>query len=301
MSKALFFMLTLLAFFFSACQTKQVSIQHKIPKACEYYSLKSAQCKDISQMAQEIEPYKVIFIGDHHSEDNLHAKIAALIQMLSGSGMKIKLANEWFYPSDNKILQEYVSQDINESEFLEKIQWSKRLKYYKFDSFKPMYKAIQNTQGNLYGVNLSRQERKRISDTNLSAMTQEERHFYHQLDTNVTAHKTMLSPFFAHCHAPKKNESLDQCSQRMYKVQVAWDTKMALEAYKLSNTLQDNEKLIVFAGEMHIQNNLGIPLRFSRLSALPYLSITPVENTKHLIKHTPSDFLLFYQGSQVQK
>ena len=247
-------------------------------------------------MLKQLEPYRVIFIGDHHSEEDLHIKTAELITALSNSGVKIKLANEWFYPSDNKTLEKYVSHDINETEFLEKVQWEKRLKYHKFDSFKPMYQAIQEANGKLYGINLSKEERQKISDQNLSGMSEDERHFNDNIDINVSVHKKMLKPFFSQCHAPKPKESLTECTERMYKVQVAWDSKMALESYKLSQDLEKDEKLIVFAGAMHIQKNLGIPLRFARLTNLPYLSIIPAENTSQSIEHAFSDYLLFYQA-----
>jgi len=296
MPKHYFFTLVFISLFFSACQNRHLPLSHDLQKGCEYYSLRSAQCKNIDQMIKQLEPYKVIFIGDHHSEEDLHKKTAELITALSRTGTKVKLANEWFYPSDNETLEKYVSNDINETVFLEKIQWEERLKYYKFDSFKPMYQAVQKAKGKLYGINLSKEERKRISDQNISGMSEDERSFNNNLDTNISVHKKMLKPFFSHCHAPKPNETLLQCTKRMYKVQVAWDSKMALESYKLSQALQADEKLIVFAGAMHIQKNLGIPLHFARLSNLPYLSIIPAENTSLSVEHSFSDFLLFYQA-----
>lgn len=289
-----FFLLIFIAFFLFACQAKQTTLTHKIKPNCEYYSLKSAECMNISQMIKELEPYKVIFIGDHHTEDNLHKNIAYLISALSSSGVKVHLANEWFYPRDQKILNAFTSKDINETEFIKQIEWKQRLKYYKYDSFKPMYETIKSTQGRLHGINLSKKERKKISDQNLSVMSKQELLFNNTLDTNVSAHKDLVLPYLSHCHAPKKNESLEECVQRMYRVQVAWDTKMALESHRLSQTLQENEKLLVFTGSMHIENKLGIPLRFSRLTNKPFVSIIPADKKSKKIKHGLGDFLLLY-------
>ena len=272
-------------------------ITHNFQKGCEYYSLQSAQCKDLNQMVKQLENYPVIFIGDHHTEENLHQKVAELITALSLAGKKVKLANEWFYPSDNTNLQAYISHDINETEFIKKVQWKKRLKYYDFDSFKPMYQAVQKTHGKLYGINLSKKERKKISDQNISAMSEDERRFNTNLDTNVSAHKTMLKAFFSHCHAPKPKESLKECTERMYKVQVAWDSKMALESYKLSQDLEEDETLIVFAGALHIENALGIPLRFARLSNKPFVTIIPLDDKEIKVEHKLGDYLLLYKAT----
>jgi uncharacterized iron-regulated protein len=281
--------------FFSACQNRPLAITHKIKADCEYYSMKSAQCLNEEQMLKQIEPYKVIFIGDHHSQDLLHKKIASLITSLSETGIKVHLANEWFYPEDDEVLQQFCDDVIDEKEFLKQIQWDKRLKYYPYDSFKPMYEAVKKADGKLYGINLTKHARKKISDQNLSAMDHGERLFNEGLDLDVTPHRNFIMPFFSHCHAPKPNESLQDCSERMYRVQVAWDSKMALESYTLAQKLQQDEKLIIFAGAMHIENRLGIPLRFARLGNIPTLSIIPLEAQTAEISNGLGDYLLFYQ------
>jgi uncharacterized iron-regulated protein len=280
--------------FYSGCQNRPIAITHSVKPGCEYYSVKSAQCLDETQMLKQIEPYKVIFIGDHHAQDALHRKIASLITALSDKGIRIHLANEWFYPEDAKVLEQFSDNTTDEETFLKQIKWDKRFKYYKYSSFKPMYEAVKKGGGKLYGINLTKQTRQKVSDQNLSAMDQGERDFNQRLDLDVSAHKQFVMPFFSHCHAPKPNESLQECSERMYRVQVAWDTKMALESYKLAQKLKHNEKLIVFAGAMHVENELGIPLRFSRLSSIPTLSIVPINRQTSEVVNGLGDYLLMY-------
>ncbi|MDF1880624.1 ChaN family lipoprotein [Sulfurimonas sp. MAG313] len=282
--------------FLSACSTPQLSIVHPLKQDCQYYSLKAAQCKTEKQIIKALDPYKVIFIGDHHTQDTLHLNISKLIAGLSKNGTKVILANEWFYPTDNIILDKYTSNEDNTSQFIKNIRWKERMKFYKYESFGTIYKAVKDNGGTLRGINLSKEERKKISDQNLSRMTQKELNFYHNIDLKVSPHKQQVMPFLSHCHAPKSNESLQECSQRMYKVQVAWDTKMALESYKLLLDLKDNEKLIIFAGAMHIENKLGIPLRFSRLSNEPFVTIIPVEVNDKEIEHQIGDYVLFYES-----
>ncbi len=291
-------LLTITFLFLSGCQNRPLTITHEIKPECEYYSLKSAQCLDETQMLKQLEPYKVIFIGDHHPQDALHHKIASLITAFSNKGTTVHLANEWFYPEDKKVLEQFSADKIDETTFLKQIQWDKRLKYYKYDSFKPMYEAVKRGNGRLYGINLTKQARKKISDQNLSAMDQNEYLFNGGLDLNISAHRQFIMPFFSHCHAPKPNESLQECRERMYRVQVAWDSKMAMESHKLAQRLQDNEKLIVFAGALHIENGLGIPMRFSRLNTVPTISIIPVDSQTKEAANGSGDYLLLYPQKQ---
>ena len=288
-------------FLFSACQGKNVPLSHQIKPGCQYYSLKSAQCLNKKQLLQKLEPYKVIFIGDHHTEDDLHKNIANLITSLSQQGFTIHLANEWFYPHDARTLEAFARRDINETEFIKNIEWKKRLKHYHYKSFEPMYEAIRESRGGLYGINLSKTQKKNISEQNLSAMNTEELTFNNSLDLDVRPHQKLVMPYLKRCHAPKKDESLQACIKRMYRVQVSWDSKMAEESYKLSKNLKKDEKLLIFAGSMHIQDHLGIPLRFARLSNLPTVSIIPANSQTTEVNNGFGDYLLYYREKEPNK
>lgn len=291
---------SLFALLFSACsQTPQTPIKHTVKKGCDYYSLKTAKCIDKVSIVKELQPYKVIMIGDHHPEDDLHKNIAKLITDLSKDGCKVILANEWFYPSDRELLKKFESKKIDENEFVKELKWSKRFKRHKYESFAPMYRAIRDNDGELYGVNMSKKFRKKISDQNLSAMSEDELKFNNSLDLDVAPHRDLVLPFLSHCHAPKKDETLKECIQRMYRVQVAWDSIMAQESYKLSKELKENEKLIVFAGSMHIENKLGIPLRFARKSSLHVATIIP--STQTSINNGLGDFIIYYEKIEEEK
>ena len=289
------FIYSLLLLVFSACAPQETMIKHKVNTECDVYSLKTALCYDNQKLVQKLENYQVVFIGDHHTQDDLHLKIANLIKAFSKNGKKVLLANEWFYPSDNKLLKKFASGTISEEEFQKEIKWKERLKRNKYDSFSPMYKAIRETKGELYGINISKADRKKLSDQNLSSMSKEELNFNDNLDLNVYPHRELILPFLSHCHAPKKGESLQACTERMYHVQVAWDSKMALESYKLSKTLKKDEILLVFAGSMHIETRLGIPLRFARLSNLASVTIIPADKETKFIDNDIGDYILFYK------
>ena len=150
--------------------------------------------------------------------------------------------------------------------------------------------------GSLKGINLTKAFKKKISDANVTGMSVQERAFYDGLDLNVSAHKQMLSPFFQHCHGDSQ-QSAKACAERMYRVQVAWDTKMALESAKLASKLKEHERLIVFVGAMHLEQKLGVNLRFARLSQEPFLTIIPWQKGSEpfeMIDHGSSDIDYLY-------
>ena len=127
-------------------------------------------------------------------------------------------------------------------------------------------------------------------------MTRGEKDFYDSLDLNMAAHRQMLAPFFGHCHSLHKGEDATACKERMYRVQVAWDSYMAKESVTLANRVlhHSSDLLMVFAGSMHFSHGLGINARFARLSREPFVTIAPVPVGTDKVDVGEADFLLFY-------
>lgn len=272
----------------AGCSSKERSvITHKVPPTCDHYSLQSAQCLDTKSFIDRVEPYEVIFVGDHHHSANAHKVVTELVNGLSGRGYRIALANEWFTPKDNALLQRYVDGELD-SNGSKALNWKKKVGY-DFNLTEPIYSAVIANGGKLYGINMEKSFKKMVSEQNITAMSEEQKEFYDSLDLNVSAHQQLLAPFFNHCHNIKSGESVQACSERMYRVQVAWDSMMGRESAKLAEKLEENEKLIVFVGAMHLESALGANLRFARLSTKPFVTVQPVRKDMKLHKALPVD------------
>ena len=286
------------------CASKEsVVITHKVPTSCDYYSLQSAQCLDKNSLIERVEPYEVIFVGDHHHSANAHNVVVELIQGLSERGFSVALANEWFNPQENTLLQQYIDGELD-SNSSKALGWKKRAGY-DFNLSAPIYSAVIASHGKLYGINMEKSFKKMVSEQNLTAMSKEQRIFYDSLDLNVTAHQQLLEPFFGHCHKTRNGESPQQCSERMYRVQVAWDSMMGQESAKLAEKLKEKEKLIVFVGAMHLESNLGVNLRFARDSNKPFITILPIPKDTKLekvieVEQRSSDMVYLYEEALEQ-
>ena len=296
--KSIISLIPILLLLLTGCTEPNVPLEHQIPSSCTIYDMKQARCIDDREMVKRLAPYRVVFVGDHHAQTDLHQKLAKYITQLDRAGRHVSLANEWFIPEDNTLLKQYAKGSFK-GDFPQAVGWKKKAGC-AFDSYDLMYNAISKANGGLYGINLSRASRKRISDANRSVMTSKEKDFYDSLDLNVTAHRQMLAPFFSHCHSLRKGEDAASCSERMYRVQVAWDSYMAKESANLVNRVQHrrSDLLMVFAGAMHFSYGLGINTRFARLSREPFVTIKPVSAGTDIADVGEADFLLFYTPSQ---
>lgn len=289
-------------FFFVAC-SKPSSINqvftHDLDKKEGIYSVKQARSIDMKELVKDLEYYPVIFVGDYHDTKKTHKFFENLLKELDKEGYKIHLANEWFSPKHNELLEEFISGQINGSELKKRRKWDEFTKF-KWEYVEPLYEAVKKNNGKLYGMNIPKEERKKIRLKQFDKMSKSEKEFYDSLDLDVSAHRQLVMPFLEHCNKmPQKSE--EPCEERMYRVQVAWDSYMAENVADIAkdNIKTKKDKLVVFAGAMHIEQNLGIPLRFSRLSNLPFTTISneEIDEESDLVKvnNSKSDFVYIYK------
>lgn len=284
-----------LLFLFSSCSFKPVKLYYKLDPSdnnnFDFYDLKAASYKKTEGMLDKLIQYQLVFVGDHHDQDDLHEKIAQIIVRLTKKKKKVILAAEWFTPKDNSLLQSFIDKKLDEKVFLKKFSWKKKIGF-KYASFRPIFKSLQDIKGRLVGINLSKKEQKQISARTILSMSEGLQKFYHKLDTKLEIHKNYLKPYLDHCYSYDKGK--EDCLQRMYRVQVAWDSKMADEVLHLEENLQDNEILLVLVGSMHLSKNLGLNLRFSRISNRPFFNLLPIKNTESVLDLGEADAMIFY-------
>ncbi|NKQ40621.1 MAG: ChaN family lipoprotein [Sulfurovum sp.] len=277
----------------SACSTKKLVT---VPQQSGIYSVKQDRIITVKELTKEVEKYSVIFVGDHHNTKPTHKFFNKFLKSLAKKGYRIHLANEWFTPEHNRVLKLYTDGKISSNTLKHKRKWSKFTSM-DWNLVSALYRTVRESGGRLYGVNLSKKKRSKISLRQIDKMNKEERAFYERLDLGVKAHRNLVMPFFKHCHMmPKKSN--EPCEERMYRVQVSWDTYMAEQSAKIAQKAlkSKKDKLIIFAGAMHVEQGLGIPLRFSRLNNLPSYIITNHRNSKKPVDSKKADALFIYNS-----
>lgn len=287
-------------FFLTGCTNAKIStpLTHNIEKKEGIYSVKQAKRIDMQELSKQLEHYPIIFVGDHHNTEATHKFFEELLTQLSKDGYNLNLANEWFTPEHDELLKMYTDNKLDGIRLKERRHWDEFTSY-DWDYVEPLYEAVKKNGGRLFGMNIPKENRSKISLQKFDEMSEKEKNFYDALDVNVSAHKALVMPYFQHCHhMSQKND--EPCEDRMYRVQVTWDTYMAQNVALLANDLikSPKDKLLVFAGAMHIEQDLGIPLRFSRLSNLPFISISneQIQEDQELkINTNKSDFIYIYK------
>lgn len=275
----------LLVLIFTGCATKEFKVEPKYTisekKDKTIVSLKQGKDISLEQLVKELENYPVIFVGDHHNTEKTHKFFENFLNELVKKGYNLHMTNEWFSPQHNKLLKDYTDNKINSKVLKEKREWDKFTKY-KWELVEPLYEAVKNSNGRLYGANISKEDREKISLKKIEKMSEELKAFYNSLDLDVSSHRSLVMPYLDHCHKYSKKDSKEPCDERMYRVQVTWDTYMAEQSANIAKEVikTKKDKLIVFAGALHMEYGVGIPLRFSRVSNLPSYIISNQAYTK---------------------
>lgn len=277
-----------------------LSILVSISNASNGYILTS-QDKKIShkELLYEVKDYPVIFMGDHHNKLKTHEFFYLFLEGLVSHGYRIHLANEWFTPSNNILLQKYIDNKITAKELREKRHWDEEIST-RWTLVEKLYALVKKSKGGLYGINLTNEKRTKISLKLFENMNQDEKHFFDMLDLNNTMHKYRVMPMFRHCKYMPQVGS-EPCEERMYRVQVAWDTYMAKQSAKLTLDVlkTEKDKLIIFAGSFHVDREIGIPLRFEKLSDVDFFIISNKvlrkENNSTTIKNIKADAVFVYR------
>ncbi len=287
-------------FFLTGCTKNNLAtpLTHNIEKKEGIYSVKQAKEISIEELVGEVEHYPIIFVGDHHNTKKTHKFFENFLQRLDKKGYNLNLANEWFTPNHNELLKMYTDGKIDGIRLKERRHWDEFTSF-KWEYVEPLYEAVKKNSGRLYGMNIPKKDRKKISLKQFDKMTKEEKEFYDSLDLSVSAHRQLVMPYLKHCNKmPQRSE--EACEERMYRVQVSWDTYMANRVKELANKVlkTSKDKLLVFVGAMHVEQNVGIPLRFARQSNLPYVIISneQIQKEKALkIDNNKADFVFVYK------
>jgi len=192
---------------------------------------------------------------------------------------------EMFQVPFQKALDDYISDAINEREFLKASEYFKR---WRFDYL--LYREIidfAKAKGiPMIALNIREEITKKVTSGGLDALTEEERQEIPQdMDMADEDYKEKLKGFFGlHAEFNIKN------FENFYQSQILWDETMAHSIAKFMDEHPDYQ-MVVLAGVQHIIFSSGIPQRVKRLNNKEYATLINGEFSD--LNSDIGDFLIF--------
>lgn len=214
--------------------------------------------KNFNTFIDEIKNKDAILIGEQHDKYEHHLAQLIIIKTLHKKGYNIAVGMEMFQEPFQNALDKYLANEISEVEFLVQSEYFKRWGFdYKF--YKPIIDYCKANNIKIIALNTPSELTRKISKDGLSAFTIQELEKIPFLDTSNYNYMEYLKDFFHKSHSFDTKQDFSN----FYLAQLLWDETMAENSY---NFLKKNpyHKLIILAGNGHIDYYYGIPDRLKR-------------------------------------
>ncbi len=247
--------------------------------------LKAGKAISFDDLLDQLASTPLVFVGENHDNPEHHLIQVQILQGLMGRYGFQTAAMEFFQRPAQGIIDDYMKGEINETDFLEKVQWTKTWGFpYYF--YRPLILQIREKNGVLLAVNVPREIVKKVARSGLAGLTPEEREqAARKIDLENQAHRAYLKEVFGgHSHHGIENFDF------FYQAQCVWDETMA-------ETIADYVKnhpgpMVVFTGNGHIVNKFGIPDRVRKRMPVPMAVIAVYPLTESLrIDRNMADYL----------
>lgn len=222
------------------------------------------------QFISRLSKFQIIMLGESHTSDHHHEVQLKIIRGLVESGSSVCLALEMFNESQNEVLDQYISGDITEEEFLDQSEyfntWGHNYRYYK-----PIFDYAREKKIRMYGVNIEHDYTSKIGREGITSLSQDEKENIPEIDTTNVEHRFYIKTAM---------EGMDAISPsqlgKIYTAQCLWDAAMGEGSIKAARENPESI-VIILVGSGHVVYNLGIGNIIKKRSDFAFSSVLAVD------------------------
>lgn len=239
----------------------------------------------LKEIIQNIIDKPVIYVGEGHTLYEDHRIQLEVIRSLYESGRKVAIGMEMFQKPFQSSLDDYISGETTEKEFLKSSEYFKRWKY-NYHLYREIVEFARLKNIPVVALNQEREIIKKVSREGLDSLTKEQRQKVPQdMDMSDEAYKKSLFETFLQ-HGKTKDRNFNN----FYQAQILWDETMAHAVDDFLRTNPDFQ-MVIIAGAGHIAYGSGIPKRAHRLNRKDYVTILNAKAGRPITGL--ADFVLF--------
>jgi len=199
------------------------------------------------EIFREIEKARIVYLGEAHTHREFHDFQLKVIRDLVDRGHEIILLMEAFQQPFQDVIDEYVSCEIDEEEFLERTEYRKR---WRFDSdlYASLWRFSKERNLPLFALNVPTELREEVKEKGLEWVISR------YLPPDIAPLNDKYREFLE--WVMKQHRDVDE--KEFIDVQLMWDSGMAYRIAKLAAG-NPNAKLVVIVGRGHVWRGYGIP------------------------------------------
>jgi uncharacterized iron-regulated protein len=206
----------------------------------------------------------VVYVGEKHTSAAHHAGQLRVIQALHLQSPQLTVAMEMFDRSYQAALNLWAAGQLDEDGFLRSTHWYANWRF-DFALYREILDYVREHRIRLIALNLPFNIPPKIRVGGTEHLSDYEKGFLPaEIDTTVPAHREYADKVFG-MHDFKSNVRFED----FYLAQCVWEDVMAESVAAIIGA----DRVVVLAGNGHIQYKYGIPERAFKRNGLPYRTI----------------------------
>ncbi|NOZ26320.1 MAG: PDZ domain-containing protein [Nitrospirae bacterium] len=214
----------------------------------------------LDDVVQKAGDARVVFIGEMHTAYEHHVMQYEIIRRLYGAGGRLVIGMEMFQRPFQKYLDQYIRGDIDEKEFLRKTEYFGRW-VFDYNLYRDILQFARANRIPVVALNVRKEIVKKVSRGGLGSLSEEEYASIPQdMDMTNRRYREHLRKVF-NMHDNNRERNFEYFVQS----QILWDETMA---HSIAGALKryPDARMVVLAGNGHVQYSWGIPGRVERLT-----------------------------------
>ncbi len=229
-----------------------------VDSVVEPAALNLKDARDLDYVVSKVSTARVVYVGELHDDYSNHMTQLGIIRRLHAIHPDIAIGMEQFQQPFQKVLDQYISGELDEQELIRQSEWMERWKF-DYRLYRPILSYAREQRIPVIALNVSSEIVSKVSKSGIEGLSDDDRKKVpEQIDYSDKAYSERLRKIYDK-HAHKGNQSFE----RFVQVQLLWDESMAKRAaeYMAANP---KTQLVVLAGVGHLMYGSGIPQRVSR-------------------------------------
>jgi uncharacterized iron-regulated protein len=227
-------------------------------------SAKTGKTVTFDQLMADLNRHQIIFVGENHTNPAHHAIQQKIIEAVFKNTPSMRVGMEMFDRSYQEVLSLWSAGGLDEETFLRKVHWYANWRH-DFALYRNILLFIKENRIKIVALNIPSYIPARIRVGGIDNLSDTDRQYLpKEIDTSNAAHRNYVEQVFNQHHL-RGNVKFDD----FYMAQCVWDEIMA---ESIAANL-GGKKIVVLAGNGHIQYKYGIPERTFRRTGASFRTL----------------------------
>jgi uncharacterized iron-regulated protein len=234
------------------------------------------------EMTADLQTVRVVYVGEKHNLAAHHAVQLRVIRALHANDARLAVGMEMFDRSYQDALDQWSAGSLDEDAFLRRTHWYANWRF-DFAFYRDILQYVKSAHIRLVALNLPFNIPPKVRVGGIEHLSLFEKGFLPaQIDTTVFAHREFAQKIFG-MHDFKTGVTFED----FYLAQCLWEEVMA---ESVANNLGAG-RMVVIAGNGHIQFKYGIPERAFKRNGVPYRTLYQVSSGEE-VDPSIADYIL---------